>query len=591
MQVQTPTRRWAAPVLLLIVFVLECAWFIRTQSLTFDEPVHIAEGLDAWRHHRFQEWNDHPPLARLWCTLPLLNSKYQVDAKSLLGPAGNISDIEPDPQAIAWRARSMNVILGIILALLVWETTRRMFSRGAANLALALFVFSPALIAHFSLATTDGAATLMIFATAAVLFIWSQRLRRPGTPSHRSRASSAPDEPIPVNAPDPRRVFSWFTFIHGIVLGLLLLAKFSTPVMFVVAVGWLLVLASDGIRVNPLRWNWTRTLAVVAIAATVVWAGYFFHVSRLEIRNGELAASFPNRISFSHKVNFKDVDLTAELPAGEYFEGLWSVAQANKMGHAAFFLGQISQRGGFKLYYPTVMLLKWPVIVLAVFLAAIILISTKRIPAPRGFWVLLSFPAIYFLMAIFARFNIGDRHILPVYPFVVVIAGAVWQAARTRPWAKITVYIAVILLAADSLRSAPDYLAYFNIYVPKTESYRLLTDSNLDWGQGLLALKKYEDAHPTETIWLAYFGSVDPAIYGIRARKLLPGEPVSGTVIVSATTLSGQYQKDPSAYRWVLDHPRIQTLDGDLQVFNVAENEISGTSRSGARVSVQTDPH
>ena len=44
------------------------------------------------------------------------------------------------------------------------------------------------------------------------------------------------------------------------------------------------------------------------------------------------------------------------------------------------------------------------------------------------------------------------------------------------------------------------------------ESYRLLTDSNLDWGQGLLALRDYQRNHPGEPIALSYFGSVDPAI-------------------------------------------------------------------------------
>lgn len=590
MPLQTPTRPWAIPLLLLVIFVLECAWFIRTQSLTFDEPIHIAEGLDAWRHHRFQEWNDHPPLARLWCTLPLLNSKYQIDAKSLIGPAGRISDIEPDPRSIAWRARAMNLILGVILALLTWDTTRRMFSRGAANLALALFVLSPALIAHFSLATTDGAATLMVFATAAVLFGWSQGLSRSGTQGGGSHESNGPaGEPIHANPRDPQRVFFGYTVLHGIVLGLLLLAKFSTPVMFVLAIGWLLVLAPEGIRLIPSRWNWGRTLAVVVIAAIVVWAGYFFHVSRLQVRDGELAATFPNRTSFSHKVNFNHVDLATDLPAGEYFEGLWTVAQANKMGHPAFFLGKVSQRGGFKLYYVAVVLLKWPAIVLALFAAAIILIIRKRVQAPRGFWIFLSFPAIYFLLAIFARFDIGDRHILPVYPFILVVAASVWKVTKAHRWPKIAVSLAIVLLIIDSLRAAPDYLAYFNIFVPRTESYRLLTDSNLDWGQGLLALKMYEDAHPTESIWLAYFGSVDPAIYGIRARRLPPDEPVSGTVVISATSLSGQYQNDPNAYRWVLDHPRIRTLDGDLQVFTVAENEISGTNSPS--VSAQTDPH
>ena len=73
--------RWSVPALLLLIYALQCGWFIATQSLTYDEPVHIAEGLDAWRNGRFQQYNDHPPLARLLCTLPLLNSKWQVQVE------------------------------------------------------------------------------------------------------------------------------------------------------------------------------------------------------------------------------------------------------------------------------------------------------------------------------------------------------------------------------------------------------------------------------------------------------------------------------------------------------------------------------
>ena len=67
--------RWLLPALLALIYLAQCAWFIRTQSLTYDEPVHIAEGLNAWRYGRFEQYNDHPPLARLWFTLPLLESE------------------------------------------------------------------------------------------------------------------------------------------------------------------------------------------------------------------------------------------------------------------------------------------------------------------------------------------------------------------------------------------------------------------------------------------------------------------------------------------------------------------------------------
>src|SRR5690348_10714541 len=102
-------RRFLA-LILTLAYLAQCAWFIHTQSLTYDEPLHIAEGLDAWRHGRFQQYNDHPPLARLLCTLPLLNPKWQVEVQQL-PTAFHASRIVPDPEAMAWRARGMNVLL------------------------------------------------------------------------------------------------------------------------------------------------------------------------------------------------------------------------------------------------------------------------------------------------------------------------------------------------------------------------------------------------------------------------------------------------------------------------------------------------
>jgi hypothetical protein len=90
------------------------------------------------------------------------------------------------------------------------------------------------------------------------------------------------------------------------------------------------------------------------------------------------------------------------------------------------------------------------------------------------------------------------------------------------PAAIAVVVVAFCLNAADALRSAPDYLAYFNIFVKPENAWRLLTDSNLDWGQGLIALRAYQQQHPQEPLYLAYFGPVAPRLYGIRATALPP---------------------------------------------------------------------
>jgi hypothetical protein len=131
--------------------------------------------------------------------------------------------------------------------------------------------------------------------------------------------------------------------------------------------------------------------------------------------------------------------------------------------------------------------------------------------------------------------------------------------------------VLLVLNATDTLQYAPGYLSYFEIFVPSQSSHRLLADSNLDWGQGLLALRDYQREHPDEQISLAYFGSLDPTVYGIRARPLAENEHATGTVIVSATALAGEYLKDPNGYRWLLQYRLIATLDHCLFVFRVED--------------------
>jgi hypothetical protein len=184
-------------------------------------------------------------------------------------------------------------------------------------------------------------------------------------------------------------------------------------------------------------------------------------------------------------------------------------------------------------------------------------------------WIMASFPALYMAMAIFARFNLGERHVLPMYPFAILFAAAVWEWAGQKRGIKALLILLAVLNAADALRFAPGYLSYFTPFVRSADSYRLLTDSNLDWGQGLLALRDYQRNHPGERIALSYFGSVDPQVYGIQSDFFGGSKRVSGTVIVSATNLSGQYLAEPERYRWLLQQKPVAILDHSLYVFQL----------------------
>ncbi len=530
-----PSRvRFLVPALLCLLFAAQCAWFVGTQSLTNDEPEHISAGLEAWRYGEFKAWDAHPPLARMWLAAPLAFTDWAYSEYR-----GGVQPARPGPEEWAWRTRPMNVLLGLFLAVLLWNIARKLFSEAAANFALALFAFSPPLIAHFSLSGNDGAGALLIFAMAVQLLRWR---RNP------SRAQ---------------------TVLLGLVLGVSLVVKFYSAPLVAMTVVLVLLLKPEKIAWRPREWNWAGAFSVTGVVLLTIWAAYFFHVSKVTFREGTVTATFPARTpSLTEKVPVK-ANFTFFLPACEFFTGVGNQVHHNWVrGHNNYFLGKISHFRGWKLYFPVAVLLKWPTMVLLLTLAALALTLRGKIRWPPELLWMFLFPALFLLFAIGSNINIGERYVLPVYIFLLLVLGGVWTAAKTRA-AKIALVAALALNAADGLRYAPDYLSHFNIFVRPAESWRLLTDSSLDWGQGLLALREYQAAHPGETLHLAYFGPVDPSLYGIRYVPLAEDERATGTVIVSATHLSGQLLRDPSAYHWLLQYPRKTSLNHSLHVFEV----------------------
>lgn len=81
----------------------------------------------------------------------------------------------------------------------------------------------------------------------------------------------------------------------------------------------------------------------------------------------------------------------------------------------------------------------------------------------------------------------------------------------------------------------------------------LLSDANVDWAQQLLQVKRWQDRHPGEECWFAYFAypEVQPATYGIRCHALPTVDTqwmggaemippvIEGTVLLSAGDWSG----------------------------------------------------
>ena len=49
-----------------------------------------------------------------------------------------------------------------------------------------------------------------------------------------------------------------------------------------------------------------------------------------------------------------------------------------------------------------------------------------------------------------------------------------------------------------------------------TNGWRVLNNSDFDWGQGLIDLRNWMGENQVQTVQLAYFGYVDPKVYGVE---------------------------------------------------------------------------
>ena len=214
---------------------------------------------------------------------------------------------------------------------------------------------------------------------------------------------------------------------------------------------------------------------------------------------------------------------TYQLLPNAFSEGFLH-GQGLVQGRPSFLAGSYSNFGWW-YYFPIAFLIKTPLALLALFFVGLVSsVRRGRILSLDG-EAFLVVPIVLFLgVAMTSTLNIGLRHILPIYPFVIVLA-VVAARALADGKAKHGPAICAVLLAAGVLEFAsvyPNNLAFFNRAVGgPSNGFRYLADSNIDWGQDLKPLKGWMDRNQVAHINLAYFGVADPAL--LRHRLHLHG--------------------------------------------------------------------
>ena len=200
------------------------------------------------------------------------------------------------------------------------------------------------------------------------------------------------------------------------------------------------------------------------------------------------------------------------------------LGQGNAQVRPSFLMGLFSPTGWW-YYFPLAFFFKTSITVLVWFTAALVLcaIDRKTFLTREAFFLV---PIVVYLgAAMMTHINIGLRHILPIYPFVLLACGKPISALQSR----LSPRWLLLLLALPLLELAtvyPHCLAFFNqLSGGPRHGLMLLTDSNIDWGQDLKGLKQWMNENHVPHINLAYRGTADPAYYHINCTYL-PGSPL-----------------------------------------------------------------
>ncbi len=584
---------WPAVGFLLLSFALLSIQVAATTSPTFDEPDQLAVGYASLTQGRHPYSTVNLRLSQIWAALPLLALDpplgFPDAAQQQAASVNNIgygrlfvfANTHP-PEAIVFAGRCMIALLGTTLGWVLFSYSRRLHGDLAGLLTLTLYACLPLAIAHNAVATTDIASTL--FFTLAMLAIW--RLL------HRI-------SPV---------TLLWAALTTGglaatKISGLLIVPLAVALLLLRLRSGRPLEIALPGLKRTPtpplFRASHGATLVaallVVAMGAwAVVWIVY----------GGPAAASQPGQGSFqvnSHYAGHPLVHLVDRLRAWQilpraYLFDLHSFIESGS-SRRSFLLGEYSLTGWW-YFFPVAWLVKTPLSCLFALAVAVCAAWQLRRRSPpqrvdlHGLSPLLVLALGYGVFAVLGNLNIGARHLLPLFPFLLVSAGLAVRIAPREPMRRAG--LIALLFAGPLLEAAlahPCYLGYFNVFAGgPARGYRVLSDSSADWGEALPQVQRWlgeRERRPGEKppVYFSYFGNADLAHYGLddRTAVLLPQfydtrlvRPyplVPGTYVISTTMLNsiyGTYCMGPwrpayeAAYREALqDMTRFRTAMSD----------------------------
>jgi Dolichyl-phosphate-mannose-protein mannosyltransferase len=548
----------------------------RTYSNTWDEPEHLAAGIELLDKGRYEYDTEHPPIVRVFMAL----GPYLAGARSFGTPP---PDGVQEGVDILYSGGHYNLYLTLarlgtlpFLALLlfsVWLWARRLTrSEGEALLAVLLLGSVPPVLGHAALATLDVAAAATVLLALYALQCWLESAR-------------------------------WRDAVFfGLAAGVATASKFSA-IPFL-AVGFVALATAQWVleRRGDARSRGAAPRAVAGQSGFVAPVGALTRPRLIGFTVIVLTALVPLAIAYgvrspganvvAHKFEWAVAFLLREKGISHYagvvlqhlwlptwvkgfFEGIIAIKAHNDSGHLSFLLGQ-QRTTGWWYFYLVALAAKTPIPLLVSGPIGMVVLAREGWQERDGWRLapLLSFLAILLFASGFSHINIGIRHVLVLYPFMA-LGGAHsialgWSALRKSalgPLAVVGSGVLVVLVAWQVLTlwtANPDYLPYFNEAVAHPE--QVLVDSDLDWGQDLWRLEQRAAAIKIPKLNLAYRGTADLARESLPPFVIMPPwKPATGWVAISALAKV----HDPKGYAWLDAYKPVEAVGKTIELYYV----------------------
>lgn len=492
-------------------------------SPTSDEPPHILSGYVFLRYgHNFID-QEHPLLAKSMAAAPLLfqnlkndlsdsdysQQRYVPDVGKMFDHSRNFliyGGNNPD-QILFWSRLPM-IFLTLAFGFVVFLLARKFFGNFVGMVALFFYATEPLFLANGPLVNTDIAAAGFIITSVYALVLYSERQ------SHK------------------RLVFL------GLTLTAALLSKFST--FYLLPISLLLML-------------------------------FIYHQKNIRLYShlGILVALVFGLISiFYGVIGFQDTGLLGFIPI-RFFAGLiGSVVTVSTSDRFTYLLGE-SYFGSKIYYFPILIATKTQLLTLFGILLSLILFWQGKIHLTRVNAIFFFTPFLIFLgLALVAKFNIGVRHVAPLYPFFVILAAAGFVGTiriLTKNLAsnlKLST-ISLVLLALVCLRgysiltTYPHFLSYYNFVAGGTNNgWKVANDANYDWGQDVKRLAEFVRDNNINSLAFDNYTGVYAAkdYYDLPAFQFYPDQKTHKGYLALSTSVITFYEDKPKNYSWVVDN-------------------------------------